>query len=206
MLRDQFVGRNPSHFYNTNPIVKAFIISEILIWSAWNFVMPVFAIFAATQIPGGNIEVAGSSYSAHLIVRVFAELIVGKYLFKATELKKFVLAVVGIVIISLAFIGFATAKNIGSIYLFYAFAGVGIGMASPAKNSLFSMHLDKNREAAEWGLYDAATFTGTALAATLGAVVAKQYGFFYLFLLASFVNILGVIPYLPFINDSKKGK
>lgn len=40
MLKDQFLGRNPTHF-KVNPVVKAFIISEAFLWSAYNFIIPI---------------------------------------------------------------------------------------------------------------------------------------------------------------------
>ena len=53
-----------------NPLVKVFIASDIFLWSAWNFVMPIFAIFVISEIAGGNIEIAASAYSVFLITRV----------------------------------------------------------------------------------------------------------------------------------------
>lgn len=203
MLKEQFLGRNPSHFH-VNPIVKAFIVSEMLIWSAWNFIAPIFALFAATKVPGGNIEIAASSYSAHLIARVFAELFAGRYLAKSSSKIKLVASVIGITIVSLSFTGFAFTTEIYQLYLFYAVSGLGIGIATPAKNSLFSTHLDKNKETTEWGIYDAATFTCTALAATAGGLIAKVYGFQFLFLIATFVSLLGILPYLLYIPSSEK--
>lgn len=203
MLREQFGGRNPSHFH-TNPIVKSFITSEILIWSAWNFIAPIFAIFAATQVPGGNIEVAASSFSAHLITRVFFELFSSRFLSKSSDRAKLILSIIGILLLSIGFVGFAFANQVILLYLWYIICGIGIGIASPAKNSLFSMHLDKNKEAVEWGLYDAITFTGIAIAATIGGVIAKQYGFTTLFLLSAIVNLWGIFPYILLLWKPKK--
>lgn len=176
----------------------------MLIWSAWNFVTPIFALFAATQVPGSSIEVAASSYSAHLIGRVISELFSGKYLARSTDKTKAIASALGIAIITVSFIGFAYTQQIILLYVFYAISGIGIGIASPAKNSLFAMHLDKNKEAAEWGVYDAATFTCTAMASTLGGFIAKLYGFHVLFLLAALINILGTLPYLLFFSDKKR--
>jgi len=200
MLKEQFLGRNPSHF-QTNPVVKAFIISEVLVWSAWNFFAPIYAIFAVTKVPGGTVEIAASSYSAHLVGRIISELITGRYLIKKNDQQKFIVSIVGIALISIAFVGFAFTQQIIYLFVFHALSGIGIGIASPAKNSLFSTHLDKNKESSEWGIYDAVTFTGTASAAALGGFIASSFGFQFLFLLASFVNILGIIPYFLYINQ-----
>ncbi|MCL4354069.1 MFS transporter [Patescibacteria group bacterium] len=195
MLKETFIGRNPSHFH-VNPLVKSFIISETFVWSAWNFFAPIFAIFVATDIKGGNIQFAAFAFSFHLIVRVLAELASCKYLPEKKDHSKIKIAVFGLVLTSIAYIGFAFSKTVLPVLFFYSLVGAGIGIATPAKNSLFSTHLDKNKEPAEWGIYDAAVFIGMAFATALGGLVASQYGFQVLFLMASLMNIISIIPYL----------
>ena len=141
MIKEIFIGRKPSDFH-MNAVVKAFIISEIFLWSSWNAITPIFAIFAANKIPGGNTEIAASSFSAYLIVRVIFELISGKYLSRSTEARKFTISILGIILISLGYLGFAITNTVTSLFFFYGLIGMGLGIASPAKNSLFSMHLD----------------------------------------------------------------
>lgn len=200
MLREQFLGKNPSHF-QINPVVKSFIISETFLWSAWNFVTPIFAIFVVSNIEGGNVQIAASAFSAYLIARVFSELASGRYLLKTNDKTKFLVTIIGMFFISLSYVGFAFSRTILFLFIFYAVAGIGLGIASPAKNSLFSTHLDRNKEPSEWGIYDAATFIGMALAAALGGFIANQYGFSFLFLLASIINLLGIFPYLLYIRS-----
>lgn len=199
MLKEQFLGKNPSHF-QINPIVKSFIISETFLWSAWNFVTPIFAIFVVSSIKGGDVQIAASAFSVYLIARVFSELLSGRYLLQKSEREKFILTIAGMLFISLSYIGFAFSHTILFLFIFYAVAGVGLGIASPAKNSLFSTHLDKNKEPGEWGIYDAVTFIGMASTTALGGFIAGQYGFQFLFFLASIVNLLGIFPYLLYIR------
>lgn len=199
MLKEQFLGKNPSHF-QINPIVRSFIISETFLWSAWNFVTPIFAIFVVSSIKGGDVQIAASAFSVYLIARVFSELLSGRYLFGKTEAKKFILTIVGMLFISLSYIGFAFSSTILFLFIFYAVAGIGLGIATPAKNSLFSTHLDRNKEPSEWGIYDAVTFIGMALATALGGFIAGQYGFQFLFFLASVINLFGIFPYLLYIR------
>lgn len=199
MIKEIFLGRAPSHFH-LNPIVKAFIVSETLLWSSWNSVAPIFSIFAATQIPGGNTAIAASVFSVHLIIRIIFELISGRYLLTAAEAKKFLLTLVGILLLSAAYFGFSQTHNIFPLYLFASLAGAGFGVASPAKNSLFSTHLDKHKEAFEWGIYDAAAFIGMAFSATLGGLIAQRFGFQVLFALAAVGNLASIIPYLLYLQ------
>lgn len=195
MLKEKFLGRNPSHF-SINPIVKIYITSEAFLWSAWDFVMPIFGIFIVTNIPGATIQSAATGYSIYLINRVISEIISGRLLRGSNDRKKFLMTIFGMICLSIAYIGFAFSKNIIAVFSFYALLGVGLGVASPAKNSLFSIHLDKNKEATEWSLADAVSFICMALATSLGGFVATQYGFPILFLLASIINAIGMIPYL----------
>lgn len=199
MLKEQFIGRNPSHF-KFNPIVKMFIVSETFLWSAWNFITPIFAIFVVNNIAGGTLQIAAFAFSTYLISRVVAELIICRILTKTTEFKKFIVIVLGMLIMSLSYIGFAFSQTVTPLFIFYTLAGIGLGIVSPAKSALFSMHLDKDKETTEWGIYDAVLLIGMAFATALGGFIATQYGFPFLFILAAVINLLGTIPYLIYIR------
>lgn len=201
MFLDRFLGRRPSHF-EINPVVKAFIISESFLWSAWDFVLPIIAIFIAKNIPGGNIQTAASGYSIYLISRVVFELMSGKFLLHSKDRKKMIVAIFGIGLLSIAYFGFALTNTLQFIFLSYVVLGAGIGIATPAKNTLFSVHLDKNKEASEWSLNDAVCAIAMALATALGGFIAAEYGFQTLFFIAAVVNLLSVIPYLLFVYPS----
>src|SRR5690242_1812961 len=83
MIKEVFIGRCHSHF-QINPTFKAFIVSESIFWSSWNFTMTIFAVFATNNIQGGSIEIAASSVSVYLIDRVILELITGRLLVGTT--------------------------------------------------------------------------------------------------------------------------
>lgn len=199
MIKEVFGGKLPSEF-KVNKTVRAFILSDTLVWSAWNLVAPIFAIYAATYIPGGSIETAASSISIYLVVRVVLELFSGQFLAKVSIRKKILAIILGTFIITLSLIGFALSQNPMQIYLFYGLAGVGFGLSTPVKSFLFSTHLDKNKETAQWGIYDAVIFIGMALAAALGGFIAKDYGFKIVFYIAAVINLAGVLPYLFFLQ------
>lgn len=202
MSKEAYLGRSPSHFH-LNPVVKAFILSETFLWSAFHFIFPIFAIFAATR-PGGDVSIAATGFSAYYATRVVIELISGKYLEKASTRKKFEATIIGISLVSLAYIGLGLTNSILPLFIFFCLIAVGLGIATPAKNSLFATHLDKNKESFEWSIYDAITFGGMALAAALGGFIAKEYGFQTLFFSAAFVNIFSVMPYLLYMHKRRE--
>lgn len=202
MLSDIFLGKRPSSF-QINPLVKAYIISELFLWSAWSFVAPIFAIFVINEIKGANVETAALAYSIYLVSRVLFELISGKFLYKTGDRKKLLLAILGIFCLSIAYIGFSFSTSIILLFTFYSVLGIGLGIASPAKNAIFSIHLDRNKESTEWGISDAASFICMALATTLGGFFVHQYGFRSLFLLAAIINLLSIIPYILHLKIKK---
>lgn len=198
MLKDTFIGKPPSQF-QVNPLVRAFILAEMMIWSSWNLIQPIFALYAIT-IPGGNIETAASAFSVHLIVRVFGELISGRILTDRGELAKFCMAILGILIWAISYLGFAFTTNMIYVFIFYGVAGLGIGLATPAKNSLFSSHIDKEKDAMEWGMMDATVFFCISLASLLGGFIASKYGFRPVFFLAFVITLLGTLPFILYIK------
>lgn len=199
MLKEIFLGKQPSHF-QINPLIKSFITSETLLWSGWNFVMPIFAIFAAEKVIGGSVELVGIAVSIHLIVRIFLELISGRQLTVGSEKKKFKYTVIGIIIMSISNFGLAFTNTIPALLFFFGLAGAGLGLCSPAKSALFSLHLDKKAMSAEWGLYDGTILTGIAIASALGGFIAKIYGFQILFLSSATMMLLSTIPYFLYLR------
>lgn len=199
MIKEIFIGKSLSHF-RINPVVKAFIVSETFLWTAWNSVVPIFAIFAATKIPNSNTQVAAAAFSSYLISRVVFELVSGRYIQKATEFKKFTITMFGILLISAAYAGFVFTHTIPQLFFFASVSGIAFGIASPPKNSLFSTHLDKHEESIEWGIYDAITLMGMALSAVAGGFIAQQYGFPLLFTIATVINLLSLIPYILYLR------
>lgn len=195
MLKEVFLGRCPSHF-KVNPLVKAYIASESLMWSAWNFIIPIFAVFIVQNVEGGNIEMAAIGYSTYLMSRVLFELISGKYLIGTDDRRKVMVIILGMICLSLAYLGFAVVRDIYFLLFYYFVAGMGLGICMPAKNSLFSIHLDRDKEASEWSLADAFTFSAMAIATTVGGFVAFRFGFQPLFMLAFFINCLAIFPFL----------
>ena len=161
--------------------------------------MPIFGIFIVTNIAGATIQSAAAGYSIYLINRVIFEIISGRVLRGSSDRKKFTITILGMACLSIAYVGFSFSQNIIAVFSFYALLGLGLGIASPAKNSLFAIHLDKNKEATEWSLADAVSFICMALATALGGFIATQYGFSPLFLIAAIVNLLGMIPYILYL-------
>lgn len=195
MSEQSFIGRNPSHF-KVNPLVKAFITSELFLWSGWNVIAPIFAIFVADKVIGGSVEIAATAVSVQLIARVIAELVTGKIIMQVSENTERLLIIMGSLLVGFATLSFIYVTEVWQVYLFYVLYGVGFGIASPPKYTQFSTHLDPAKEATEWSIYDATSLVGMALAAAVGGFMAQRYGFQLVFLVAGILTVLSALPYL----------
>ncbi len=199
MLHKLFGAYVPSG-KKVDPVVRAFIISETFFWSGQNMLAPIFGIFIIEQVAGGSVEAAGMAVTAYMIARIFSELIVGKTLAGTHDKKKFWFSIVGIVVVALLYYLFIFVNTVMGVYLLQALLGIAFGIVSPAKYALFSEHLDKGKESTEWGIYDAAIFSGMALTAMMGGFITQLYGFDVLFLLSSALILIGAIPFSVFVH------
>lgn len=182
-----------------NSVVKAVILAEMLLWSGWNFIMPIFSIYI-TKLPGGSVEKAATSFSVYLLSRVVFGLLSGQYLNKRRTRHKFILMMLGMGILSLSYIGLAYSQSIAMVYFYYGVIGLALGMAQPAKNALFSTNVKKEKSTIVWSVLDAGVFLSMAGAAIIGGIIAERFGFQILFFLASLINFVAIVPYLLYIR------
>ncbi len=186
-----------------NALLKTFIIGEMWLWSAWNLINPIFAIFVVS-LPGGNIELTAAAVSAYMLVRVVVELSTGMLIAKSSDMTRLLATILGMFIMSAAYINLAYSNSIDDIFIFYSLLAFGLGFATPAKSTLFSSSLDHNKESLQWGLTDAAIFLSMGVASVIGGFVAHNFGFKYLFFLAAVVNILGTLPYFFYLRLNRE--
>jgi hypothetical protein len=110
MLKEIFIGHRPSHF-SPNIFVKSVITSETIFWSAQNLFGPIFAIFVANEIVGGNIETAATAISIYWVVRILLELFSTIFFNKPKESMRLVLVIVGFLICGIAQLFFTKADS-----------------------------------------------------------------------------------------------
>ena len=209
MIRGLFFGKRISGspaLAGMNPAIRAFIVSEVLFWSAWNIIIPIFAVFVVAEIPGATIAQAAYGFTVYLLVRMVVELWVSHKINHLSNAQRAILDMVGMFIISLAYLGLVLHPTLNTIFGFYILCGIGMGIAAPAKNSLFSRSMEPGTESAMWGVYDVAILSGMAVATSVGGYVAEEFGFNVILLAASAVNILGVVPYLFSIRHWRKNR
>jgi MFS family permease len=110
-----------------------------------------------------------------------------------SEKDDFYTAVFGILLMAVCYFFFTRIDSIWQLYVLQGFLGLSVAISFPGWSSIFTRHIDKQKEALEWSLYDVVTGVGMALTAGLGALMVEKYGFDIIFYLISVFAVLGTI-------------
>jgi cyanate permease len=156
---------------------------------------PFYAIYVGRI--GGDIEVAGMAVALLFFIRGLASIIISKFENKFKETEYFL--VIGSLLRALGFAGYIFANQ--PIHLGYIAIILGIADAIiyPATDALFSRHVQKGQDVAQWGWWEVMESWGTALGALAGAFIATLFGFNGVFLSMTLISLLNalVIMVLP---------
>ena len=168
--------------------LKLLILSDLLIIMSFGLISPIIAIFIKDGVTGGNAFAAGISTSVALIVKSLLEIPFGKM--EDHNSKKRYL-IIGTFIISFVPLGYFLVNHIYQLYMVQFIYGIGAAMAYPAFGALFLRYLDRGKEAYEWSVYGTVVGFGSAITAFIGGAIAQKFSFDALFLITSFVSIIG---------------
>lgn len=204
MLRYLTLNRFLRFSDSVDPFVKTFIIADSLLYSSINFVTPFFALFLIENVIGGNIQVAASMISLHFLARILSEIVLGRFINSLNEINKVLVIVLGLILISISYVAFGYIQTIDLLYILWVISGIGWGISTPTKLSLFSVHLDKKKEAIEWGAADVLNLSFIALATVIGGFIANNYGFALLFFTAALLSFIGIVPYFIYLRLIKE--
>jgi MFS family permease len=179
--------------YNINMVIKILVLSDFLIFAAYQLFTPIFAIFISEKI-GGNLEVIGISMGIYLFSKALFELPVGIFIDQSKSEKDDLYAsIFGTMLVGMVYLAYVFIDSVGQLYILQALLGLGGAIAYPGWYSIFTKHIDKGKEGFEWSLYDVLLGIGMAAAATLGGFIASIYSFNTLFILVAVVTFVGAL-------------
>ncbi len=165
-----------------NKVIKVLILSDLALLTGIGFIAPIFAIFLTQNIRGGNIEVAGFAAAIYWILQSGLMVPFGHYLDKNHgEKDDLLFIVIGNSLAALAVFGYIFSELPWHIYVLQGIYGLGMGMNMPAYTAIFTRHIDKGREAFDWSMRGALVGFGTGAAGAVGGIIAKNFGFNFLF-------------------------
>ena len=178
-----------------NKVIKTLIISDFFLHSGWGFFAPVFAIFITDNIVAGNAaeaaKVAGFAAAVYWIVKSLLQIPISQYLDKRHgEKDDFWFMVLGLFLASLSPFGFLISSLPWHIYAFQLVYALGMALFVPSWNAIFTRHIDKGREAFEWGMDSTFLGIGAGITGALGGITVAFFGFKIVFVLVGTLYII----------------
>jgi Na+/melibiose symporter-like transporter len=183
------------------PFIRAFIISDALLYSSLNIVNVLFVVYVTTVVAGGTVQSATTAIAAGLIARVLVELSVGRASSKLVEKHKLLLIISGMAAISISYAGFALAHNTVGLALLWILNGAGWAIGHPAKLALVARHINHDQASQEWGFADALNMSLVVVTMVIGAYIVSHFSYGLVFTLAAFINTAGIIPYVLYARS-----
>jgi DHA1 family multidrug resistance protein-like MFS transporter len=176
-------------------VIKILIYSDFVLNSAWGLLGPVFAIFIVKDITGGSaiegVKVAGFASLSYWIVKSLLQIPIGKYLDKNHgEIDDFWFMVVGLFLTGFIPFGFIISSVPWHIYILHTLYGAFMAMVIPSWSAIFTRHIDRGKEAYEWGLRSTFLGMGAGIAGALGGIMAAFFGFKIIFILVGSFTIV----------------
>jgi len=181
-----------------NKVIKTLIISDLFLNSAWGLFGPVFALFIVQNITVGDTsqaaKVAGTAAFCYWIVKSFLQIPIGKYLDKNHgEKDDFLFMFFGVLLSAFVPIGFLFSSLPWHIYAFNILHAVSMALVVPSWYAIFTRHIDRGKEAFEWGTDSTSLGLGVGLAGALGGIMVSFFGFKVIFILSTVINIISAL-------------
>ncbi len=188
-----------------NKIVKIMIVSDFFFNASFGIFGPIFALFIASKITGDNVkaaEVAGFSALFYWVVKSILQIPIGKYLDKNHgEKDDFWFMFIGHALTCIIPFGFLVSTLAWHIYLLNVIQAIGMAMLVPSWYAVLGRHIDKGREAYEWGLSSTVLGFATGITGALGGIIAAMFNFETIFVIAGVINIIAALLLLPIRKD-----
>lgn len=170
-----------------NRVIKCLIYSDLIFHGGWGLLGPIFAIFLIQNITKGStleaVKVAGFASLTYWIVKSTLQIPIGRYLDKNHgERDDFRFMVLGTFLTGFVPFGFMISSQPWHIYAFHVLHAVGMAMVIPSWSAIFTRHIDKGKEAFEWGLRSTSLGFGAGIAGAVGGIIAGLYGFQIVFI------------------------
>lgn len=178
--------RYTSFRFYKNPALKALLITDGLVLTAQAMLVPIYAVFV--QEVGGDILDAGITAAALALGSGVAALFSGRYADGLRDKKH--LIVVCYAVTGLGFLLFTTINNVWYLAAVQAAIGLVRAFAEPAFDALYSVNLDKNREAEGWGAWEAMAYFVAAGGALAGAAIVSFASFDALFVVMASLCVI----------------
>ena len=190
--------------FKINRIIKYLVLSDFMFWSGWGLISPVFAIFIVDKIKGGDTLVVGIAAGIYWILKSILRIPIGIFLDSyPSEKDDYWFLTIGLFIASLTPFGFIFAKLPWHVYLLQIIYAIAMAMSVSGWAAIFTRHIDKGKEATEWGIDATSVGVGIGVFGIIGGWAVTRLGFDFVFMVVGFLGLTGSILLLCLKNDIK---
>ena len=182
---------------NKKSLLILFVFNGIFVF-ANTLLGPLYAIFTSENI-GNNISIATISWAAFLLSSSFFTIIVGKFGDRIKE-TEYLLAI-GYLLRGATWILFPLIGSLELLILAQIVIGLGDALGSPAYDSLFAVHLDREESVKEYSTWKVISNLTNGVAVIVGGIVVQSFGFDVLF---PTMGILAIISCMGILIQPRK--
>lgn len=177
-----------------NRVVNVLIATDVVLLGGVGLMAPIFAVFVADRIVGGNLEVVGYAAAVYWITKSIVIIPFGMYLDRNHgEKDDLFFIIIGSMLAAISIFGYIYATLPLHIYLLQALYAVGMGMNIPGYTAIFTRHIDKGKEAFDWSVHSSLIGLSTGIAGALGGVLAQKCGFESLFIAVGIIVFVSAL-------------
>lgn len=190
-----------------NKIIKNLIQVDIIFFSAFGLISPIFAVFITDQIIGGNVKVVGFSAAIYLVSKSILQIPISKTLDKRKgEKDDLYFLIIGHILVGLVPFGYVFSSFPWHIYALQVVYAFGMAMAYPSWCAMFTRHIDEGREAFEWSLDSTLLGIGAGITGAIGGILVSQFGFNAVFIVVGIFALLAAfLPFLIYKDITPRG-
>jgi len=184
-----------------NKVIKYLILSDLLFWSGWGLISPIFAVFVVEKIQGGTLAVVGLASGIYWVLKSLLRIPIGIFLdSRKGEEDDFWFLFFGLVFSSLVAFGYLMAKYPFHIYLLQSLQAIAMAMTFSGWTAIFTRHIDSGKEATEWGLDATFVGLGIGISGILGGLIASAFGFQAVFVLVGIFGLFSAFSLLGILK------
>lgn len=177
-----------------NKVIRILVLGDVMFFSAFGLIGPIFAVFVTQQIVSATVATAGFAATINLLVRALLQMPVARYIDKHKgEKDDFLFMVAGSTLVSIVPFIYLFIKTPIHLYLAQIILGIGGALANPGWFAIFTRHIDKEKEGTEWTLENVGVSLAAAGAAAIGGILAERFGFQNLFLIVGILSLVGLV-------------
>lgn len=184
-------------FGSTNNAIKILVFGNVAVNMADGILAPIFAIFVTQKIAPGSVSVVGYAIAIYWLVKSTIQLPLARYLDKNDgEKLGYIALLIGGAMYAAMPLLYMLIRTPFQLYLLQLGYALAASLYVVPWASLFTRHVDKFRISFEWSLNSSSLGFGLMTASALGGYIAENFGFNYVFILASLFNLTGFITFL----------